>query len=69
MRLTDAGVVPPGHRNHLLGIGSFEVMREVGAGYASTSTLFRNYWAVHTGFRDVDPVWLTGVVYADQDQN
>lgn len=67
--ITDAGVVPPGHRNHLLGIGSFEIMREVGAGYASTSTQFRNYWAVHTGFRDVDPVWLTGVVYADQDQN
>ena len=67
--ITDAGVVGFGHRRHLLGIGSFEVMREVGAGYASTGSLFMNYWAIHTGFRDVDPVWLTGVVYADGDQN
>lgn len=67
--ILDENVPTLGHRKHLLGFGGFESMREVGAGYESVSTLFRNYWAIHTGYRDVNPVWLTGVVYADGNGN
>lgn len=67
--IADVGVVPPGHRNHLLGIGNFSVMREVGAGYESVGTFCRNYWAIHTGYRNDNPLWLTGVVYADRNRN
>jgi hypothetical protein len=67
--ILDEGVPLLGHRKHLLGFGGFENMRELGAGYESVSTLFRNYWAIHTGYRDADPVWLTGVVYDDGNGN
>lgn len=67
--ILDDGVPSLGHRKHMLGFGGFEGMREVGAGYESVGTLFRNYWAIHTGYRDVDPVWLTGVVYNDANGN
>ncbi|MCB9933517.1 MAG: hypothetical protein H6841_08860 [Planctomycetes bacterium] len=74
--IIDQGVVPPGHRQHLLGMTAFNAaFREVGTGYAqglhwsSAPPASGAYWAVHTGRRDVDPVWLMGVVYDDANGN
>ncbi len=70
----DTGVVPPGHRYHLLADGpnrSFYLLfREAGFGHGfdATST-YENYYAFHTGYRDADSAWLTGVVYSDANSN
>jgi uncharacterized protein YkwD len=73
--LVDAGVNPPGHRIHLLAMDSFnQAFREVGTGYAEGDGWTGGinaaaYWAIHTGRRNVDPIWLTGVVYNDANTN
>src|SRR5690606_2361391 len=67
--------LPPGHRIHLLGMDAHnQSMREAGTGYAEGagwrgSVNAAAYWAIHTGRRDADPVWLTGVVYDDANGN
>ena len=45
---------------------------EVGTGYAEgigNGYPSGAYWSIHTGRRDSDPVWLTGVVYNDANSN
>ena len=69
--LVDTGVESLGHRKHLLGVGAFlGASREVGVGYARyTSSEFKNYWTIYTGFTaDLDN-FLTGVVYRDDNEN
>ena len=69
--IVDAGVVPPGHRIHLLAMNSFnQRFREIGVGYGSNlSSTLRNYWAIQTGYDDIDEPFLTGVVYNDGNGN
>lgn len=71
--IIDAGWNPPGHREHLLGITTHAAaFREVGTGYAQGIGVGWNsgaYWSIHTGRRNTDPVWLTGVVYNDANAN
>lgn len=73
--IIDAGVSPPGHRQHMLGMTAFNAaFREVGTGYAeglgwTAGVNAAAYWAIHTGRRDTDPVWLMGVVYNDANGN
>ncbi|MCG3184086.1 MAG: hypothetical protein ICCCNLDF_02198 [Planctomycetes bacterium] len=71
--IIDAGINPPGHRIHLLGMDSFSAaFREVGTGYAQGIGVgwpSGAYWSIHTGRRNTDPVWLTGVVYSDTNGN
>jgi uncharacterized protein YkwD len=73
--IEDDGVNPPGHRIHLLAMDSFnQAFREVGTGYAEgggwqAGVNAAAYWAIHTGRRNSNPVWLTGVVYDDADSN
>jgi uncharacterized protein YkwD len=71
--IIDAGWNPPGHREHLLGMTTFAAeFREVGTGYAEGIGVgypSGAYWSIHTGRRDSDPVWLTGVVYVDSNSN
>lgn len=72
--LVQAGYAP-GHRHHLLGMTAFNAaFREVGTGYAeglgwTAGVNAAAYWAIHTGRRDTDPVWLMGVVYDDANNN
>ena len=65
--IIDEGVPSLGHRNHLLGINSFnEQAREIGVGHGfNLSSLYDHYWAAHITFPDIDGVFLTGVVYQD----
>ncbi len=69
--IVDAGVNPPGHRQHLLAMLAFwQQFREIGVGYGSNpSSNLKNYWAIHTGFEDDDNPFLTGVVYNDTNGN
>lgn len=72
--IEDNGVSPPGHRYHLLATGpsaSFYLqMREIGTGYAfNAGSTYQRYYAVHTGYRNADSPWLTGVVYNDSNGN
>jgi hypothetical protein len=73
--IEDVGVNPPGHRIHLLAMDSFnQAFREVGTGYAEGDGWTGGinaaaYWAIHTGRRNTDPIWLTGVVYNDANSN
>src|SRR5262245_6827553 len=69
--LVDAGVPSLGHRNHLLGIESFNAdNREIGIGHAfSPSAAYRNHSAVHSARHDASDHFLTGVVFKDQNTN
>jgi hypothetical protein len=72
--LEDSGVVPPGHRYHLLATGPSAAFwlahRELGVGAAfNASSTYDNYFALHTGYRNADSAWLTGVVYSDANGN
>jgi uncharacterized protein YkwD len=71
--IIDAGVPSLGHRIHLLGMDSFAAaFREVGTGYdvgLGVGWPSGAYWSIHTGRRNSDPVWLTGVVYSDANSN
>ncbi len=72
--IEDVGVVPPGHRIHLLAMEPFFAdHREIGVGHAfNLSATFDHYWAIHTGVRDdsvAAPQFLTGVVFNDANGN
>ncbi len=72
--IRDENVDPPGHREHLLATGPassfWERMRELGVGRAhNPASTYRDYWAIHTGFRDADHPWITGVVFHDTNRN
>lgn len=72
--IEDDGVVPPGHRYHLLATGPSAAFwaqhRECGIGYGfNAGSTYRNYYSIHTGYRTADSAWLTGVVYADLNAN
>jgi Ca2+-binding RTX toxin-like protein len=53
----------PSHRRHIFGEGTFADFGEIGVGRSSTS----NYWAVHTATRDTTALFVTGVVFIDDD--
>lgn len=69
--IIDAGINPPGHRNHLLGIDSWNAnFREIGVGHAArTGAINYDYWTIHTGYVSTSDVFLTGVVYVDRNAN
>lgn len=69
--IIDEGIDPPGHRNHLLGIGDFfATSREIGVGHAyNASTIYDHYWAIHATYSDTSDTFLTGVVYDDLNSN
>lgn len=72
--IEDAGVVPPGHRYHLLATGPSAAFwaqhRECAIGYGfNASSTYDNYYSVHSGYRNADSAWLTGVVYNDANGN
>jgi hypothetical protein len=69
--ILDDGIDPPGHRNHLLGIGTFNAdNREVGVGYAyNVTATYRNYWAIHATRTDPSDTFLTGVAFDDVNGN
>ena len=69
--IVDEGVNPPGHRNHLLGIGSFSAGdREIGVGHAfNANAQFDNYWAIHATRTDTNDKFLAGVVFNDANAN
>jgi len=53
----------PSHRRHIFGEGTFASYGEIGVGRSDTS----NYWAVHTAMRDTPRLFVTGVVFVDDD--
>ncbi|MEX1208081.1 MAG: hypothetical protein WEE36_05635 [Acidimicrobiia bacterium] len=55
----------PSHRRHIFGEGTFADYVEIGVGRSDSS----NYWAVHTGMRDDPLLFVTGVVYSDDNRN
>lgn len=55
----------PSHRRHIFGEGTFADYVEIGVGRSDSS----NYWAVHTGMRDNPLLFVTGVVYSDDNRN
>ena len=65
--IVDPGLVPPGHRIHLLGIDEFNAQaNEIGIGHASNLlSTYAHYWAAHITFSEPENVFLTGVVYED----
>jgi hypothetical protein len=66
--IVDDGI--PGRRNHLLGIGGFEIYREIGVGHSfSASSDFDHYWAVHAALSNTSDRFLTGVVFDDRNNN
>ena len=69
--LVDAGISPPGHRIHLLGIDPFFAdSREIGVGHAySSSSTYKDYWAIHTAYQNTTDEFVTGVVYNDSNGN
>ena len=69
--IEDEGVVPPGHREHLLGVNSFWAShREIGVGYAyDAASTYRNYWAIQTAYVNTSDTFITGVVFADGNSN
>ena len=72
--IEDQGVSPPGHRYHLLATGPsasfYAQFREVGVGYAfNASATYQRYYSIHTGYRNSDFPFITGVVYNDTNGN
>lgn len=69
--IEDPGVSPPGHRNHLLGIDDFNRdHREIGVGHAfNGNAYYRNYWVVHATRSSPADMFLTGVVFRDDNGN
>jgi len=53
----------PSHRRHIFGEGTFALYGEVGVGRSDSS----NYWAVHTAMRGAPLLFVTGVVFSDDD--
>ncbi|MFO0878590.1 MAG: Ig-like domain-containing protein [Gemmataceae bacterium] len=69
--IVDQGVSPPGHRNHLLGIGEFYAYsREIGVGYAyNAASTYDHYWAIHATASSNRGPFATGVVFNDLNGN
>ncbi|MBN2474355.1 MAG: hypothetical protein JXB62_07090 [Pirellulales bacterium] len=69
--IVDAGVPSLGHRNHLLGIDSFNAQnREIGVGYGyNAASYYQHYWAIHATYSDTADTFLTGVVFSDANGN
>jgi PKD repeat protein len=66
--IVDDGVPSLGHRMHLLGVPQFFADHsEIGCGRAAAGTT--NYYAIQTGYRSLDDVFVTGVVYRDANGN
>lgn len=67
--LVDAGISPPGHRIHLLGMSDFaDDFKEVGVGHEYRGgTRNTDYWTIHTGLINSNDVFLTGVAFNDLD--
>jgi Ca2+-binding RTX toxin-like protein len=55
----------PSHRAHVFGENGFGAFRDIGVGRSSTG----NYWAVHLTQRANPILWVTGVVYSDDNGN
>lgn len=64
-------MMSPPHRDHLLGISTFNSANtEGGVGYAfDGDARFRNYWTVHLARTEPSQMFLTGVVYDDLNGN
>src|SRR6185369_3513728 len=70
--IIDNGVIPPGHRIHLLATDPFfQTQREIGTGYAvNGNATYTNYFAIQTAVRaSGGNQFLTGVVYNDVNGN
>lgn len=69
--IVDQGLPAAGHRRHLLGVDSFYAEnREIGVGYATeTDSTYGHYWTVHIAHSESLSVFLTGVVYDDNNGN
>jgi hypothetical protein len=69
--IVDAGVPSLGHRNHLLGIDSFNAdNREIGVGHAFNAVAqYDHYWAIHATRTSANDRFLTGVAFADANGN
>jgi hypothetical protein len=65
--IVDAGIPSLGHRNHLLGIDSFNAQAtEIGVGHGfNLSSFYDHYWAIHATYSNQNDTFLTGVVYND----
>lgn len=62
--IVDEGVVPPGHRMHLLAMSAgYALDDEVGFGRASQGST--RYYVIHTGHRVLGQSFVTGVAYRD----
>jgi Ca2+-binding RTX toxin-like protein len=53
----------PSHRRHIFGEGTFADYLEIGVGRSNSA----NYWAVHTAPRETPVLFVTGVVFVDDD--
>lgn len=70
--IIDAGINPPGHRIHLLGMDAFNAtFKEIGVGHAVAVHGLGDYdyWTIHTGYVNTTDTFLTGVVYNDLNGN
>jgi len=55
----------PSHRAHVFGENGFGAFKDIGVGRSSSG----NYWAIHLTQRANPILWVTGVVYADENGN
>ncbi len=69
--IIDDGINPPGHRNHLLGIGNTnDTNREIGVGYVyKGGTSYQHYWSIYATQQSNPGCYVTGVVYDDKNHN
>jgi len=69
--IVDQGLPAATHRRHLLGVdGFYAENREIGVGYATNpDSTYSRYWAVHIGRQENPDVFLTGVVFSDDNGN
>lgn len=69
--IIDEGINPPGHRNHLLGIGNTnDTNREIGVGYVyKGGTSYQHYWSIYATQQSTPGCYVTGVVYSDINGN
>jgi hypothetical protein len=69
--IVDQGIPSLGHRNHLLGIDSFNAdNREIGVGRAfNASAQYDHYWAIHATRTAASDRFVTGVAFNDTNGN
>ncbi len=69
--IVDQGIPSLGHRNHLLGIDSFNAdNREIGVGHAfNGSAQYDHYWAIHATRTSASDRFVTGVAFNDTNGN